>query len=103
MRPPKPFPGCRLGIEEPTWEEFYGASDEAKPFDDFFKKPGDDDDYMQGINGVSLTWPIITQNSLWIVTRKVSQIIKKVLSNEHIRKCWVMNLKVYIVNDVYPY
>lgn len=29
---------CRLGIEEPTWDEFYGPAilEEAKPFDEFF-------------------------------------------------------------------
>jgi hypothetical protein len=41
----------RLGIEEPTWEELYGigggnGGDESHPFDDYFCKPGDDDDFM---------------------------------------------------------
>lgn len=48
----------RLGIEEPTWEEFYGENvEEAKPFDEFFTKPsGDEDDSFLlpgAFNGVS--------------------------------------------------
>jgi hypothetical protein len=48
--PTQPTPNAthtalRLGIEEPTWEEFYGeAVEEAKPFEEFFSKPGDDDE-----------------------------------------------------------
>ena len=44
----------RLGIEEPTWEELYGngGGEEGHPFDDYFCKPGDDDDFMgQGAIG----------------------------------------------------
>jgi hypothetical protein len=44
----------RLGIEEPTWEELYGngGGEEGHPFDDYFCKPGDDDDFMnQGALG----------------------------------------------------
>lgn len=38
----------RLGIEEPTWEELYGngGGEEGHPFDDYFCKPGDDDDFL---------------------------------------------------------
>jgi hypothetical protein len=34
---------CRLGIEEPTWDEFYGPAtvEEAKPFDEFFSHATD--------------------------------------------------------------
>lgn len=37
---------CRLGIEEPTWDELYGNNgmEEGHPFDDYFCKPGDDDE-----------------------------------------------------------
>lgn len=39
------LPCLRLGIEEPTWEEFYGENvEEFKPFDEFFIKPGGVDD-----------------------------------------------------------
>jgi hypothetical protein len=33
----------RLGIEEPTWDEFYGPAtvEEAKPFDEFFSHATD--------------------------------------------------------------
>lgn len=48
----------RLGVEEPTWEEFYGENvEEAKPFDEFFTKPSDEEDYLQGLNGVRRAWP----------------------------------------------
>lgn len=41
---------CRLGIEEPSWEELYGnggMGEEGHPFDEYFCKPGDDDDVFQ--------------------------------------------------------
>jgi hypothetical protein len=33
----------RLGIEEPTWDDFYGPAtvEEAKPFDEFFSHTTD--------------------------------------------------------------
>jgi len=35
----------KMGIEEPSWEEVYGENqDEAKPFDEYFCKPGDGDE-----------------------------------------------------------
>jgi hypothetical protein len=49
----------RLKIEEPTWEEAYRDNiEEAKPFDEFFCKPADDDDepmYSSMMNGVRIT------------------------------------------------
>lgn len=64
----------RLGIEEPTWEEFYGENvEEAKPFDEFFTKGNEDDEDLflaPGYNGVSdeayiTPQPIDAVSTMW--------------------------------------
>jgi len=51
-----PYAEYRLGIEEPTWEEFYGENvEEAKPFDEFFTKGNEDEEELflnSGFNAV---------------------------------------------------
>lgn len=44
----------RLGIEEPSWEELYGngVGEEGNPFDEFFCKPGDDDEAYASLGAV---------------------------------------------------
>jgi hypothetical protein len=57
--PPTHTHPCRLGIEEPSWEELYGngMGDEATPFDEYFCKPADDDDsFSGGLPEVRVLW-----------------------------------------------
>ncbi|KAF8073168.1 rpsU [Scenedesmus sp. PABB004] len=49
----------KLKIEEPTWEEFYGENvEEAKPFDEFFSKPGDEEEELY-LSGFTADLPLL--------------------------------------------